>query len=92
MYVPLHICDVAFGLQSLACHIIRYAVHFLCDVTVCHWPSQALFSSFDILDHPVDGVPLGLLIDPEHESYQELAVAKDPDRESEIWAGVDQCL
>ena len=47
---------------------------------------------FDVLDCPVDGVSLGLLVDPEHESYQKLAVAKDSDRESEIGAGVDQRL
>ena len=35
---------------------------------------------------------LGLLVDLEHETYQELDVAKDPDRESEIRAGVNQCL
>ena len=51
-----------------------------------------MLGSFDILDHPVDGVSLGLFVDPEHEAYQELAVAKEPDRESEVWAGVDQCL
>ena len=46
----------------------------------------------DVLNRPVDGVSLGLLVDPEHEVYQELAVAKDPDRESEVWARVGQCL
>ena len=35
---------------------------------------------------------LGLLVDSEHKAYQELAVAKDPDRKSEVGAGVDQCL
>ena len=61
-------------------------------MTICHRPSQGPFGLFDILDRAVDGVLLGLLVDLEHESYQELAVAKDPDRESEIQAGVDQCL
>ena len=57
-----------------------------------HWSSQCPFGSFDVLDRPVDGVLLGFLVDPEHESYQKLAVAKDSDRESEIRAGVDQRL
>ena len=43
----------------------------------------------DILNCPVDGVSLGFLVDPEHEAYQELAIAKDPDRELEVWARVD---
>ena len=59
---------------------------------VYHQSTQRLFGSFDVLDRPVDGMLLGLLVDPEHKAYQELAVAKDPDRESEIRAGVDQCL
>ena len=59
---------------------------------ICHQSSQGPFGSFDVLDRPVDGVSLGFLVDPEHEAYQELAVAKDPDRESEVWARVNQCL
>ena len=59
---------------------------------VCHQSSQGPLGSFDILDRPVDGMSLGLLVDPEHEAYQELAVAKDPDQETEIRAGVDQCM
>ena len=43
----------------------------------------------DVLDCPVDGVSLGFLIDPEHEAYQELAIAKNPDQESEVQAIVD---
>ena len=35
---------------------------------------------------------LELLVDPEHKTYQELAVAKDPDRKLEIRAGIDQFL
>ena len=38
------------------------------------------------------GVLLGFLVDPEHEAYQELAVAKDPDQESEVRARVNQGL
>ena len=91
-HVPLHVCYVAFGCQGAACHVIRYAVHFPCNVTVRHRPSQGPLGLFDVLDRPVDGVSLGLLVDPEHESYQELAVAKDPDGESENRAGVNQCL
>ena len=61
-------------------------------MTIRHWPSQGPFGMFDVLNRPVDGMSLGFFVDPEHETYQELAVAKDPDRESEIRAGVDQCL
>ena len=46
----------------------------------------------DILDCLVDGVLLGLLVDPEHEVYQELAIAKDPDQELEVRARVCQGL
>ena len=91
-HVPLHIGDIAFGRQGAACHVIRYAVHFSRNMTVCHRPTQGSLGSFDVLNHPVDGMLLGLFIDLKHEAYQELAVAKDPDRESEIWAGVDQRL
>ena len=61
-------------------------------MTVRHWPTQRLLGSFDVLDRPVDGMSLGLLIDLKNETYQELAVTKDPNRGSEIQAGVDQCL
>ena len=91
-YVSLHVCDVALGRQSSACHVIRYAISLSRNVAICHRPSQGPFGSFDIFDRPVDGVSLRLLVDPEHEADQELAVAKDPDRESEVRAGVDQCL
>ena len=77
---------------SSACHVIRYAVGFTRDLTVRDRPSQGPFGSFDVLDCPVDGMSLGLLVDPEHEMYQELAIAKDPNRELEVWARVDQCL
>ena len=91
-HVSLHVCDVAFGRQSSACHVICHAVGLSRNVTIRHWSSQGPFGSFDVLDRPVDGVSLGLLIDPKHEAYQELAVAKDPDRESEIRVGINQCL
>ena len=58
-------------------------------MTVCHRSTQGPLGSFDVLDHPVDGMSLGLLVDPEHEVYQELAVAEDPDRESEVWVSVN---
>ena len=61
-------------------------------MTVHHQSTQGPFGSFDVLERPVDGMSLGLLVDPEQKAYQELAVAKDPDRESEIRAEVDQCL
>ena len=46
----------------------------------------------DILNCPVDGMSLELLVDPKHKTYQELAVTKDPDRKLEIQVGLDQCL
>ena len=91
-HVPLHVCDVAFGRQSAAGHVICYAVRFPRNMVVRHWSTQGPLGSFDVLNHPVDGMSLGFLVDPEHEAYQELAVAKDPDRELEIRARVDQCL
>ena len=84
--------DIAFGRQSPACHVICYAVGLSRNMMIRHWSSQGPFGLFDVLDRPVDGVSLGILVDPEHESYQKLAVAKDSDRESEIRAGVDQRL
>ena len=54
--------------------------------------SQGPLDLLDVLGRPVDGMLLGLLVDPEHETYQELAVAKDPDWKLEIRAGVNQCL
>ena len=91
-HVPLHVCDIAFGRQGVACHVICYTVRFPCNMTLRHRSTQGPLGSFDVLDRPVDGMFLGLLVDPEHEAYQELAVAKDSDRESEVRAGVDQCL
>ena len=74
------------------CHVICYAVCLSRNMTICHRTSQGPFGSLHVLDCPVDGVSLGLLVDSEHKAYQELAVAKDPDRESEVWARVNQCL
>ena len=91
-HVPLHVCDVAFGRQGAACHVVCKAVCFPRNMTVCHRSTQGPLSLFDVLDRPIDGMSLGLLVNPEHEAYQELAVAKDPDRELEIRVGIDQCL
>ena len=91
-HVPLHVCDIAFGLQSMACHVIHYAVRLSRNMTVHHRPTQGPLGLFDVLDRPVDGMLLGFLVDPEHEAYQEIAVTKDPDRESKIRTRVDQYL
>ena len=53
-------------------------------MTVCHWSAKDPLSMLHVLYHPVDGVSLGSLADVEHEAYQELAVAKDPDWELEV--------
>ena len=70
-------------------HVVCHAVSLLHDTAVCNRSAQDSLGMLDVLDHPIYGVSLGLLVDPEHEAYQELAIAKDPDRESEIQARVD---
>ena len=73
-------------------HVIPHVVSILSDMVVCHKATYGLFGVLDILDLPVDGVLLGLLVDPEHEADQELPVTKYPDRELEVWSRVKQGL
>ena len=89
-HIPMHVCDIAFSRKRATHHVVSYAVCFPHNMMVRHWSSKDSFGMLDILDRPVDGVSLGFLVDLKHEAYQELAIAKDPDWESEVWARVDQ--
>ena len=76
--------NVGFLLQSSSGHIVRNCVGLSGHVAVGYHLLGLGFTSFYVFERPVNRLPGGLLVNSGRKSDDQLAIAKDADRESGV--------
>ena len=78
--------DVALRGQGSASHVICHRVGVPRNVPVGDGSAESPLGPPYFLYRPIDGMPLRSFVDPQHKADQQLAVAEDPDWQSEVGA------